>query len=159
MKTPIRSSLLIAMSVFTLASCGGGSSTTSASGPFTGTWSGTFGLAAFPITITLSQTGSTVVGVASITNGGRRRERIAQRHGQWEYSDRDLRRVADESDQREGANTAEGGGGARGLPLFAVQPKQKRQEQDERDLDAFRRERAVEVAQHGRSVMLCRPGR
>jgi hypothetical protein len=61
---------LIATFVLELAGCGGGGSgTTAASGPFTGTWSGSFSNSAgiYPMTLTLSQTGASVAGVAAVT--------------------------------------------------------------------------------------------
>jgi hypothetical protein len=64
---------VIACALFA-GSCAGGNSgsSTSASsdGPFTGTWSGTFGTGASPFSVTLSQTNSTVVGVAAVTTNG-----------------------------------------------------------------------------------------
>ena len=68
MKPQVIASLLMAMSVLTLAGCSGGSGPTAASGPFTGTWSGTWGESGDPATLTLSQTGSSVTGSVNTTS-------------------------------------------------------------------------------------------
>jgi hypothetical protein len=56
----------------TMAGCSGNGSSpssTSAPGPFNGTWAGTFGTTPVPITITLTQTVSAVSGTLTITSG------------------------------------------------------------------------------------------
>jgi hypothetical protein len=61
---------VLAIAIIAVACSGGNSSSpTSPSGPFSGSWVGTFGSPPVPITITLSQSGSTVSGTMTITSG------------------------------------------------------------------------------------------
>src|SRR5579863_8036333 len=54
-------------------------------------------------------------------------------------------RVADQSDQREGADSAEGIKTGGGFVLLALHPDQEREKQDEHDLQGFRRQQMIEV--------------
>ena len=65
-KARVKAPWLMVLFSIALAGCGAGGSQTSPSGPFTGTWSGTFG-AGIPMSLTLAQDGSTVAGLATIT--------------------------------------------------------------------------------------------
>jgi hypothetical protein len=53
--------------------------------------------------------------------------------------------VADESDEREGADSAEEVGGGGRLLLLAFKSDQERQEEDEKDLEGVRGKQVVEV--------------
>ena len=78
--------------------------------------------------------------------------RQAKRHGQQLFSGHRGGRVSDDPDQRERPHAAERVSGLGRLVLLAFQPEQKREEQHQSDLDAFGRERAIEVAKHDGSV-------